>query len=92
MKLLKAVGYRVIVPETKTCCGAIHVHAGGKDDAKKLAKRNIEMLESTYADYLINNQGGCGAMLKEYGQLLVDDLGWSQRAKDFVKKVKDTKP
>lgn len=89
MKLLKAVGYTVIVPETQTCCGAIHAHAGEKDDAKVMAKKNIEMLESTNADYLINNQGGCGAMLKEYDQLLADDPQWSQRAKTFVKKVKD---
>ncbi len=89
MKLLKAAGFPIIVPESQTCCGAIHAHAGEKDHAKELAKKNIEMLENVGADYLVNNQGGCGAMLKEYDELLAEDPIWAERAKEFVKKVKD---
>lgn len=89
MKLLKASGFPIIVPEEQTCCGAIHAHAGEKDHAKELAKQNIEMMEKLDADYMVNNQGGCGAMLKEYDRLLVDDSKWSERAKQFVKRVKD---
>lgn len=89
MKLLKASGYPVIVPDGQTCCGAIHAHAGETDKAKKLAKKNIEMLEREKADYLVNNQGGCGAMMKEYDKLLEHEPEWAERAKEFVKKVKD---
>ena len=89
MKLLKASGFPIIVPQEQTCCGAIHAHAGEKGQAKELAKKNIAMFENVEAEYFVNNQGGCGAMLKEYDQLLADDPEWSERAKQFVKKVKD---
>ncbi|KXG44689.1 (Fe-S)-binding protein [Tepidibacillus decaturensis] len=89
MALLKESGFPVIHPESQTCCGAVHAHAGEIDLAKELAKKNIKMMEEIGATYLVNNQGGCGAMLKEYDKLLADDPVWSDRAKLFVKKVKD---
>ena len=89
MKLLEASGFPIVTPEDQTCCGAVHSHAGEMDQAKELAKKNIEMLERTGAAYMVNNQGGCGAMLKEYDKLLADDPIWAERAREFVKKVKD---
>ena len=89
LKLLKAAGFTVVVPDEQTCCGAIHAHAGEKEQAKELARKNIAMAERIKVDYLVNNQGGCGAMLKEYDHLLANDPDWSDRAKEFVKKVKD---
>ncbi|MFV9510371.1 (Fe-S)-binding protein [Tepidibacillus sp. LV47] len=89
MKLLEAAGFPIVTPDNQTCCGAVHAHAGEVDLAKDLAKKNIEMLERSGASYLVNNQGGCGAMLKEYDKLLADDPVWAERAKAFVKKVKD---
>jgi len=89
MALLQASGFPVVTPTDQTCCGAVHAHASEMDQAKELAKKNIKMLEETGATYLVNNQGGCGAMLKEYDQLLADDPVWADRAKLFVKKVKD---
>ena len=39
--VLVANGYFVRIPE-QTCCGALHVHAGLRDEARKLARRNID--------------------------------------------------
>lgn len=87
--LLSLVGCDVVLPQTQTCCGALHAHAGELEQAKELAKRNIEAFERTGADWYINNAGGCGAMLAEYDHLLADEPAWAERAKEFVKKSRD---
>jgi glycolate oxidase iron-sulfur subunit len=82
-------GVDVVVPDTQTCCGALHAHAGERERARELARRNIAAFESTPVDAIIVNAAGCGAAMKEYGWLLKDDPVWSARAAAFATKVKD---
>jgi len=86
-KLLVAQRQITVVPE-QTCCGALAAHAGEMDIAKKLAKRNIELWE-TQPGPIVVTAAGCGAMLKEYAELLADESDWSQRACDFSERVVD---
>ena len=88
-RVLSRNGFEVIVPETQTCCGALHAHAGERADARDLARRNIASLEKLDVDAFIVNAAGCGAALKEYGWLLKDDRAWSERAERFASRVKD---
>jgi glycolate oxidase iron-sulfur subunit len=88
-RVLARNGFEVIVPETQTCCGALHAHAGERVDARILARRNITTLEGLDVDAFIVNAAGCGAALKEYGWLLKDDPAWSERATRFASRVKD---
>ena len=88
-RVLARNGIEVIVPQAQTCCGALHAHAGQRDDARVLARRNIEWLESLQVDAIIVNAAGCGAALKEYGWLLKDDAQWRDRAARFASRVKD---
>ncbi len=53
------------------CCGALHVHAGLEDDARRLARRVIADMPG--AAPILVNSAGCGAALKDYGQLLGTD-------------------
>lgn len=71
------------------CCGALHAHTGALDDARSLAKRNIAAFEKSNAELIAVNAAGCGAMMKEYGELLHDDPEWNQRARAFSMKVRD---
>lgn len=87
VRLLTAQRQVVNVPQ-QTCCGALAFHAGETDIARDLARANIELLEATKGDIVVT-AAGCGAMLKEYGELLHDDPQWSQRAEDFSARVKD---
>ncbi|GLB60583.1 heterodisulfide reductase-related iron-sulfur binding cluster [Cytobacillus sp. NCCP-133] len=73
MKLLQAGGCEVTIIPKQTCCGALHSFSGEVDLAKELAKKNISAFEDLTYDYLINNAGGCGAMLNEYGHLFKDE-------------------
>jgi glycolate oxidase iron-sulfur subunit len=88
-RVLARNGFEVMVPEVQNCCGALHAHAGERDDARTLARRNIASLETLEADAFIVNAAGCGAALKEYGWLLKDDPAWWERAARFASRVRD---
>lgn len=89
VRVLERNGCRVIVPEAQVCCGALHAHAGERDGARALARRNLEAFDLDQVDAIVVNAAGCGAMLKEYEDLLHEDPVYATRAKAFVSKVKD---
>jgi glycolate oxidase iron-sulfur subunit len=88
-RVLARNGIEVLVPRAQTCCGALHVHGGDRDEGRSLAKANIEMLEPLDVDFIVVNAAGCGANLKEYGWLLKDDPAWAERAHRFAARVRD---
>lgn len=88
-RVLARNGIEVVVPEVQTCCGALHAHAGAREDSRSLARRNIAALEALEVDAFIVNAAGCGAHLKEYGWLLKDDPAWHERAERFAIRVRD---
>ncbi|MBY8913226.1 (Fe-S)-binding protein [Bacillus sp. YC2] len=87
--LLQAAGCEIVIPDGQACCGALHGHSGEKEAGKELAKRNIAAFEALEIDYIITNAGGCGAFLQDYAHLLKDEPEWAERARDFVRKLKD---
>ena len=89
VRVLQKNGCEVVVPEGQTCCGALHVHAGLREPARKLARQNIDVLLAGNYDAIITNAGGCGSTLKEYDELLEHDVAYSKKAHDFVTKLKD---
>ena len=89
VRVLARNGCEVVVPRGQKCCGAIHAHAGDKETARQLARHNIKLFEKADVEAVVLNSAGCGAMLKEYGELLKDDPNYAQRAKALSAKVKD---
>jgi glycolate oxidase iron-sulfur subunit len=93
MELLAAGGCEVVAIPGETCCGALHAHSGERSTSKDLAKRNIAAFERLAAsgavDFVVNNAGGCGAMLSEYTHLLSDEPEWQERASRFTAVSKD---
>lgn len=79
----------VTVPVGQQCCGALQVHSGQMEEARTLARRNIDSFESSGAEAIIINAAGCGAALKEYDHLLKDDPIYHDRAIAFSARVKD---
>lgn len=82
--------YAMVPAPGQRCCGALHVHAGDAEAARRLARTNIAAFERANADYICANAAGCGAMMKEYGHLLRDDPAWRERAERLAAKVRDT--
>jgi glycolate oxidase iron-sulfur subunit len=93
IQLLQMAGCEVLILEGETCCGALHAHTGDLETAKELAKRNIAAFERTHEeaalDFVVNNAGGCGAMLHEYAHLFQGDPQWEPRARAFAAKTRD---
>jgi glycolate oxidase iron-sulfur subunit len=92
VELLAAVGANVVAPQAQGCCGAIHHHNGAHGPAVALAKHNVDTFLPKHGrgvDVVATNIAGCGAMLREYDVLLRDDPQYAQRAKEFVKRVRD---
>ncbi|MBI3934023.1 MAG: (Fe-S)-binding protein [Acidobacteria bacterium] len=89
VRVLQENGCEVIVPAGQICCGALHVHAGMRDLARELARRNIAAFRSGEFDAILTNAAGCGSTLKEYDYLLKDDLEWANPAQEFSHRMKD---
>jgi len=89
VRVLQKNGCEVAIPEGQGCCGALHLHSGLREEAQKLARRNIEALENGAFDAILTNAGGCGSTLKEYGDLLADDPQYSAKARTFAAQVRD---
>ena len=79
------------VPGT-VCCGALPLHLGYVDEARALARANIDAwwpeLEAG-ASGVFSASSGCSAMLEEYGVLLADDAGYRKRAERVAELAMD---
>lgn len=71
--VLRARGCELKEARGQGCCGALHAHAGLLEDAKALARRNVSAFDGSGADLIAVNAAGCGAFMKEYGELLHDE-------------------
>jgi glycolate oxidase iron-sulfur subunit len=89
VRVLQRNGCEVVVPEGQGCCGALHVHSGIRDEARKLARRNIDAVLGGGFDAVITNAAGCGSTLKEYGELLEDDPVYAAKAREFSALMRD---
>lgn len=89
VRVLQKNGCEVSIPERQTCCGALHVHAGLREPARKLARQNIDTLLAGNYDAIITNAAGCGSTLKEYDELLEHDPAYSDKALRFTRLMKD---
>jgi len=89
VNVLAAEGCDVVAPAAQGCCGALALHAGRLDEARKCARRTIETFDRAGIDQMAVNAAGCGSSMKEYGHLLADDPQWAARARGFSARVRD---
>ncbi|NGQ96688.1 (Fe-S)-binding protein [Brevibacillus sp. SYP-B805] len=89
VRVLTRNGYEVVVPRDQRCCGALHIHAGDREQGKILARRNIDAFLHARVDSVIVNAAGCGCALKEYPELLQNDPAYREKAVQFAEKVAD---
>ena len=89
VKVLRHNGCEVLVPKAQSCCGALLLHNGDKLNALSLARHTIDVFGKLELDALIINAAGCGAMMKEYGELFKDDPAYRDKAERLTEKMKD---
>jgi glycolate oxidase iron-sulfur subunit len=89
VRVLQKNGCEVTIPAGQNCCGALHVHSGIRDEARKLARANIDAVLAGNFDAAISNAAGCGSTLKEYDELLEHDAAYADKARQFVGLMRD---
>lgn len=89
IRVLQHNGCEVVIPPEQKCCGALQVHAGDRTTAKQLARQNIDTFLAEDIDAILINAAGCGAALKEYGELLKTDPDYHDKAEQFAAKIHD---
>ena len=83
LRVMRATGATVgLAGASADCCGALHAHAGLHDEAKRLARRVLRTCPG-FAPIVVNS-AGCGAALKDYGNLLRNE-----EAQEFSERVLD---
>jgi glycolate oxidase iron-sulfur subunit len=71
IQTLAAEGFEVLAPELPDCCGALELHAGEEEAAVARATATVTAFERLGPlDHVIVNAAGCGAAMKEFGELL----------------------
>lgn len=72
-RVLEAAGFGVMPTGDQTpCCGALHLHAGLRDESLALTARVDTQLDPTIP--VLVDSAGCGAHLKEHSSLQVFDI------------------
>ena len=86
-QVLAANGVEVVVPPAQGCCGALPLHAGDLERARRLAARNLRAFPED-VDAVVVNAAGCGSAMREYGHLFAGHPA-EERARALAARVRD---
>ena len=86
IQVLQENGVEVVAVPEQACCGALNLHAGDKEGAQALARKNLKAFRDV--DYVVTNAAGCGSGMKEYPLLFLGEPE-EEEAQALAAKVKD---
>jgi glycolate oxidase iron-sulfur subunit len=89
IRVLTANGCEAVVPGGQLCCGALAAHAGLREVARDLARKNLAAFRAEDFDAIVTNAAGCGSTLKEYEHLFSPSEAEHGQAHVFSAKVRD---
>ena len=91
-RVLDALGIQALVEPNSGCCGAVDYHLTAHAAAQAAARRNIDAwwphIERG-AEAIVINASGCGAMVKDYGQLLGANANYAEKARRVSELTRD---
>ena len=91
-RVLDRVGISAIAVAGAGCCGALSYHLSEHDEARALARRNIDAwwpYIERGAEAIVVTASGCGVMVREYDHLLAQDPAYAPRAKRVAALARD---
>jgi glycolate oxidase iron-sulfur subunit len=89
IRVLTANGCEVTVPRQQVCCGALASHAGDREAARGVARRNLRAFGGDEFEFILTNAAGCGSTLKEYSHLFSEGEPEYEASKEFETRVRD---
>ncbi|UCE40459.1 MAG: LUD domain-containing protein [Candidatus Aminicenantes bacterium] len=87
---LSQLGYQVVSPKDRVCCGAPSLHLGHEKDVKKLAKKNLSSFANENPDYIITIcPTGNAILTKTYPRFFPESetQTWVEKVYDFTEFV-----
>lgn len=91
-RVLNKLGIQLIDANKAGCCGAVSYHLAQPEEGKDFMRNNIDAwwpyIEQG-AEAIVITASGCGAMVKEYGDVLKDDAVYADKAKRISELCKD---
>jgi L-lactate dehydrogenase complex protein LldE len=78
--VLRRAGCEVLFDPRQTCCGQPAFNTGYRSEARRLARRFIEIFEEADSDAIVSPSGSCAAMAHHFRELFSDDESWRRRA------------
>jgi len=89
LRVLSAEGCDVDIPEGQGCCGALSLHSGREEEAKRFARALIDRFDREPYDAIVINAAGCGSAMKGYGELFAGEPEYREKAARFASRVRD---
>jgi glycolate oxidase iron-sulfur subunit len=89
VEVLAENGCDVTTPANAKCCGMPMMGYGDKEEARAMARHNIDLFLGLDVDAIVSDCATCGSSLKEYAHWLAADPVYAERAKLFATKVRD---
>jgi glycolate oxidase iron-sulfur subunit len=86
------IGIALAESQRAGCCGAVSFHLDAPDEARALARRNLDAWTDELdagAGAVVVTASGCAAFIKDYPDLLADDPVYAEKARRIGKLVRD---
>ncbi len=84
----RLTGHDCFVPAGQACCGLAALSAGRRDEARRLALRNMEAFTACQGP-ILTSCASCSAHLAGYPELFRDDPALHRQARDFAGRVRE---
>jgi glycolate oxidase iron-sulfur subunit len=91
-RVFDRAGISAIAVDGAGCCGALSYHLSEHDEARALARRNIDAWwphVERGAEAIVMTASGCGVMLRDYGHVLDGDPAYAAKAARIASIVRD---
>ncbi len=86
VRLLERCGCRVDFPAAQTCCGQPAFNMGYREEAKRLARRFVEIFEPYHE--IVAPSGSCASMVRvHFPELFAGEPEWHERARELATRV-----
>src|SRR6476646_10283323 len=91
-RVLDRMGISAIAVEGGRCCGALSYHLSEHDEARALARRNIDAWwphVERGAEAIVVTASGCGVMVRDYGHVFAGDPLYAGKAQRIAALARD---
>lgn len=89
VRVLERLGFTVEVPRDQTCCGQPAFNGGFQDEARRVARHTIALLDRTDGPIVVPS-GSCGDMLvHQYPRLFADEPATTEAARRVAARCRE---